>query len=190
MAVRERNGAGRDPVVLVKGRAMLEFKFSTAAFVADLVATKSTSATAAVVLAFTFLPMSGGAIKPYELREFPAGISALMNGQTATSTRERVLHPDWGFDARFLVASAEAAPARDQTNAIDDDTQLQLASGLMDEAVLTPVIHTFDASEALAEAELPRLEFEAEVMEEAELMEGPVVEEADELNELSELEMG
>jgi hypothetical protein len=160
---------------------MFPAKGRAAEFIADLLATKSTSVTAAVVLACTFLPISGGAVKPYEVQEFRAGITALMNGETSTPTPARVRHPDWDGEVSFASASAAMPTASAHQAEFVDEANVELAGSLFDRDVeLTPVIQTFDEPEPLY------AEGEDLALEEAELMEIPELEEEQPM----ELELG
>jgi hypothetical protein len=139
--------------------SMFDLKFSKRAFVNDLMATKSMSVAATAVFACTFLPIAGGAVKPYELREFRAGVGALMNGETSTPSLYPVVHPQWGGVRQSSAPAAHVAFIR--TAAFEGDTGL--AGAMLDEqGELMPVIQTFEQPLEICmedcAAELPELE--------------------------------
>jgi hypothetical protein len=164
---------------------MLDVKSSTAAFMGNLVRVRSMAVTSAVVLGCTFLPMAGGTPKPYEVREFTAGIGALLNGRTSTPSVGRVVHPDWGgvqltsaVDESVRMTSAalapEAAPAEFETLAGD---------GLL-EAEIMPVVQIVEGpADACAEDDCA---IEAPVPEEV-VIEAP---ELEAIEEIAPLEIG
>lgn len=87
---------------------MNTLKSSTAAFAGNLVRPTSMIITSGAVLACTFLPVIGGAPKLYEMREFAAGVGALMNGETSTPSLRRVVHPDWGGVQAQTIAAVDS----------------------------------------------------------------------------------
>lgn len=64
----------------------------------------------AAVLATMAFDIAGGLPKPYEFREFRAGVSALMNGETSTPPLEPAFYPDRG--ARPAPVAPEARVER------------------------------------------------------------------------------
>ncbi|MGD9966021.1 MAG: hypothetical protein AB7T59_05840 [Hyphomonadaceae bacterium] len=154
---------------------MFDLKFSKSAFVADLTAAKSTSITAAAVLIATFLPMTGGAIKPYELSEFRAGVAALMNGETSTPSLYPVRHPDWGGN---LVNGVETATPRLRQVAYagrhETGDARATETGLNADAVLT-VAQAFEGSVDDASDEQM---VELPMLEEADVVQLPAIENA------------
>lgn len=158
---------------------MFDLKASTAAFVGNLVATRSTSITAAVVLGCTFMPMLGGVPKLYELREAAAWASG-----GASSSIERVVHPDWGGVQAIVAPTNGDARTRPASLTAAEVNPIELVSAEVEDAAIMPVVQTLEPEVELCVEEcilqpLPP--------EEAQLMEIPEVEE---LEEIAPLELG
>lgn len=152
---------------------MLELKTQTKKFTRDLTGTKTMSLTAAAVFACTVLPISGGAIKPYEVN---AAIAAL-NGERPEAPMARPSE-DVGINvadarpqrqARVIRTSAPAPEAMVQ------EADLDLAGGKLD---------TEQERAVPAEAPPEPAPIEPPILQQAEILEIPVVEEPSEFDDL------
>jgi hypothetical protein len=138
---------------------MLELKAHSKKFARDLLATKSTSIAAAVVFAWTFLPMSGGAIKPYEIHAAMAALNGERYAPPVT-TRSYFVERDV-VDVRPQAARRVVrVSAQDE---VVDDAEFNLAGGVLEGP---------PAPELPIE---PEETVEPPLLEEAELLEVPEV---------------
>jgi hypothetical protein len=156
---------------------MLLSKVMFAEFGANLIAAKSTSITAAVVLACTFLPMSGGAIKPYELRELHTRVAALMRGERSNPALDRVRHLDWGDEIELASVGARAVELKPAAQVLEAEIDFAVAMG-DDAAGLTPVIQILDEAVELCGEGCAVETLQAE---EAEQMEMPAIEDNEDI---------
>jgi hypothetical protein len=117
----------------------------------------ATYAAAALVFGNTVLPLTGGPIKPYEIREFTAAVSAFMNGETSTASLEPAVYPERGgvqlFPANITPTGPEGyqyASAR-VSEEPEADIELAVLETLppLDVAEVTPAMQTFDEEEAI-----------------------------------------
>ncbi|MGD9979809.1 MAG: hypothetical protein AB7H66_14805 [Hyphomonadaceae bacterium] len=158
---------------------MRDLKSSTAVFVGNLLATKSMTVTAAVVLACTFMPIAGGAPKPYEVRELGAGVVALMNGETSTPSLGRVVHPDWG--GVEFTAAVETGVRMTNAAFIPEAAAAEveeLTGEMRREPEILPVTHYF---EPRVESCLEDCTIEEPAVEDTMRVEPPPIPEVDEL---------
>src|SRR5262245_57746374 len=95
---------------------MFPFKFSVASFIGDVTSTKSTLMVAAVVLGAVVVPLSGGSIKPYEVREVRAAF-----GIGEAAAEEPAVYP-----RRHVVTLTSAALRPTQVLATAQRTELRV----------------------------------------------------------------
>jgi hypothetical protein len=117
----------------------------------------ATYVAAAFVFGNTVLPLTGGAIKPYEIREFASAVSAVMNGETTTASLEPAIYPERGGVQLFPENVTPTGPEGYQyaSASVSEEPQaaIELASLEMlpplDVAEITPAMQTFDEEEAI-----------------------------------------
>jgi hypothetical protein len=159
---------------------MSDLKSSTAAFTGNLVRVKSMAVTSAVIFGCTFLPIAGGAPKPYELREFGAWI----NGGT-TASLEQVVHPEWG--GAQTIAAMDESLRETSAALVPDATAAEvevLAGDETLEAEIMPVVHI---AEAPVNACVEDCVAEAPVADDEAIAEAPDIEAVE---EIAPLELG
>jgi hypothetical protein len=110
----------------------------------------ATYVAAALVFGNTVLPLAGGPIKPYEIREFGSAFSAFMNGETSTASLEPALYPERGgvqlFPSNMAPVGTEGfqyASAR----VSEEEIPVEFANlddiPVLDPAEVTPAAQTF-----------------------------------------------
>jgi hypothetical protein len=119
-------------------------------FIRKLTAPGAMTAVSAVVLAVTVLPLAGGLPKPYEVREFRAGVTALMNGETSTPSLEPAFYPHSGRGAPVVRTEARA-PARVQHTSLQAEDTADLAMLNIDGADALTDLETAEVAETFEE---------------------------------------
>jgi hypothetical protein len=153
---------------------MLPHKFDLRFALQRIPPITATYLAAAFVFGNTVLPLAGGPIKPYELREFRAAMTAFMNGDASAPQIEPVVYP---HRIRLLPESMPQAEARLQYASLpareEEQPELELAAletmPALDGGDVTPAMQTFDEEQAICIGECGGDEEPLEALPEEEL---------------------